>query len=313
LPAQAKTLTNQEPLFDVFDGSGASAGDSTVYPGTNFIGTKIFGYTEGTGIVDTILGFPLSYKSFENVGDIQFTNYFQTDTFEYLEQFSQVSKSIGSFVMRQQTNAGLQIRNLWTPIDEKSKQFQIINHIHTGETNYFEIDINPNDSKTIPYFKVYLDNKRLDTSLYTTTVFGGRTAVVIQADQLTVGQLITIKIFSNSVSKIGYFETPNNLDHNPINANFTNLTLGQVRNHLISMADEHSGLTGQVLGKNNLRDVVNKNWQGTIQQHTSPVALASLFLVEQNLDIIKAVEFAQREYSKFKSRFLDIVYYIINV
>ena len=306
LPAQAKTLTNQEPLFDVYDATGASAGDSTVYPGTTFNGTKIFGYTEGTGAVDTILGFPLSYKSFENVGDIQFTNYFQTDTFDYLEQFAQVSKSIGSFVLRQQTDAGLQIRNLWTPADEKSKQFQVINHLHTGETNYFEIDISPSDSKTIPYFKVYIDNKRLDSSLYTTTVYGGRSAVVIQADQLTVGQLITIKIFSKSISKIGYFETPGNLDHNPINTNFTSLTLGQVRNHLVKMADEHYGLTGQVLGKNNLRDIVNKDWQGTIQQHTSPVALASLFMVEQNLDIIKAVEFAQREYSKFKSRFLDM-------
>jgi hypothetical protein len=50
------------------------------------VGTKIFGYVIGTGINDPVLGFPLSYKTFQAQGDIKFQNYFNTDTFEYVDE-----------------------------------------------------------------------------------------------------------------------------------------------------------------------------------------------------------------------------------
>jgi len=46
---------NQAPLFDIFDSTGNSLGSQTAYPSTNFTGTKLFSYAEGSGALDPIL------------------------------------------------------------------------------------------------------------------------------------------------------------------------------------------------------------------------------------------------------------------
>ena len=81
-PAQQKTKLNQAPLFDVFDDVGISYSDSNKYPSSTFAGTKIFSYKQGTGKKDSNLGFALSYKSIQNIGDIVFDNNFDTDTLD---------------------------------------------------------------------------------------------------------------------------------------------------------------------------------------------------------------------------------------
>ncbi len=306
LPAQQKTQINQEPLFDAFDANGYSAGDAAIYPGTKFTGTKIFGYREGSGKQDSILGFPLVYRNFENVGDIEFENFFQRDTFNYLAGFTEATVAISNFVLRQKTDTSFKIKNIWTPAAEPSKQFQIIQHVYDGTTNYFEIDVLPEDSRTVPYLKVYVGTTRLADTTYTVTQFGGRYAVVINVDQLVLNERVIIKIYSLAQTKIGKYETPINLDYNPLNTNFDYLTLGQVRNHLKIQADNNFGVIGQVLSSNNLRDLDIKSWQGSILQHSGSLAMAKLFLTEPNLNAINAIELAAREYIKFKNRFLDM-------
>ena len=69
---QTKTKVNQTPLFDLFDSNGVSFTDTIVYPNSSFAGNKIFKYVEGTGAVDTELGFALTYSNVENIGDIVF-------------------------------------------------------------------------------------------------------------------------------------------------------------------------------------------------------------------------------------------------
>jgi hypothetical protein len=306
LPAQQKSQINQEPLFDAYDTAGFSAGDAGVYPGTKFAGTKIFGYREGIGVQDAVLGFPLVYRNFENVGDIEFENFFQRDTFNYLAGFTEATVAISNFVLRQKTDTEYRIKNIWTPTSEDSKQFQVIQSIYDGTTNYFEIDALPEESKTIPYLKVYIGVKRLEESAYTVTQFGGRYAVIINVDQLILNERVVIKVYSLAQSKIGKYETPINLDYNPLNTNFDYLTLGQVRNHLRTQADNHYGVLGDVLGSNNLRDLDIKAWQGSILQHSGSMAITQLFLTDQNLNAITAIEFAAKEYTKFKNRFLDM-------
>jgi hypothetical protein len=306
-PSQQKESGNQEPLYDAFDTNGYSAADSIVYPGSKFVGTRIFGYKLGTGTSDSILKFPLSYKNFENVGDIEFSNYFQTDSFNFLSGFAEVNTSISNFVLKQQTeSSGVQLRNIWTPIGTDSKQFQLITHEFDGTTNYFELDVKEEISREIPYLKVYVNNTLLLKTQYTVEQYGARTAVVIPASSLSVGQQITIKVYSKQQSLLGHYQTPINHDANPLNSNFESLSLGQIRNHLVTKVDNHYGIVGPTLGKNNLRDLYNKNWQGSILQHASPVSLASLFLVDHDLNIIQAVEFAQKEYTKFKNKFIDM-------
>ena len=307
IPAQQKGGYNQPPLFDIFDLTGYSATDTSVYVGSKFFGTKLFSYKVGTGLVDPKLGFPLSYKNFQNVGDIEFVNNYDTELFQYLSNKLEISKAVNTMYLKQQTATGARYKNIWTKFAEPTKQYQILTYEFDGLTNYFEIDILPAESKTIPYTKVYVDNKIADPAQYEIVKYGGRYAIIIDESLLSFDPVskVDILIYSNSSSSIGHYQLPANLDQNSENLNFESLTLGQLRQHLITMSTSHYGMTGSVLSTNNLRDIDIKPWQGAIVQHASPVMYSSLFLGDNGLEFIESIEYAQKEYTKFKNKFID--------
>ena len=307
LPAQQKESYNQAPLFDVFDSDGYSAADSSKYVGSKFFGTKLFSYKVGNGANDAKLGFPLSYKNFQNVGDIEFLNNYDTETFQYLSNKLEISKDINTMYLKQKTSSGFRYRNIWTKLAEPTKQYQVITHEFDGLTNYFEIDILPAESKTIPYTKVYVDNAIIEPTQYEIVKHGGRYAVIIDQTLLSFdpASKVDILIYSNGISSIGHYQLPPNIDQNTENLNFGSLTLGQLRQHLTTMSTSHYGMTGNVLGTNNLRDIDIKPWQGAIVQHASPAMYSSVFLGDKGLEFIEAIEFAQKEYTKFKNKFID--------
>lgn len=305
LPAQQKSKINQAPLFDCFDVNGSSARDAVAFPGSKFTGTKVFGYAVGTGKNDAALGFPLRYKNFNNVGDIEFINFFSTDSFAYLNGINEVTLPINNLVLQQKTASGTSTRNIWTEIEEPNKQAQIIVSDFDGTTNYFEIDILPAASRTVPYIKVLVDSVRVPESGYQIVQSGGRKAVIVAEQYLTIGSRVVIEIFSAQQTSIGHYKTPVNLDFNPANASFDTLTLGQIRQHLVVQVDNHYGVVGRATASNNLRDLDSSRWQGNILQHSALFGLVKLFMIDKEFDAYKAIEFAQKEYIKFKNRFLD--------
>lgn len=78
--SQAKTLAHQDPLFKVYtiDNVEVSQYDN------EFIGNKIFGYKQGTGNTDAILGKKLSYKDTPKGAEYEFENYLNTYTLNYV-------------------------------------------------------------------------------------------------------------------------------------------------------------------------------------------------------------------------------------
>lgn len=304
--SQKKTQINQAPLFDVFTENNNSLTDNTLFLNSTFTGTKLFSYKTGTGANDLVLGFPLSYRNFNNVGDIQFDNNFDNDEFNY-ETVAFTTEKINNYYLRQNSSIdSYQFRNVWTNTSEPSKQYQLFNYQFDGTTNYFEIDILPDESAGVPTLVVYRNFNVLDSSTYAIVNVGARTTVRVSIGQLAVGDFITIKIYSQSVSQIGYYEIPKNLDLNSINSNFENLTLGQLRNHLITISQNSNFLTGTVPGVSNIRDLQIKRQGGSILQHTAPVIYSNLFLLDKNLNFIKSTEYAQKEYTKFKNKFLEL-------
>jgi hypothetical protein len=308
LVAQQKQTRNQSPYFDIFNSDGVSASNTTVYTGSKFSGTKLFAYKVGTANIDPVLGFALSHKNFQNVGDIEFVNHYDTDTFSYLKNKIQINKPVNYLLVKQKRDTNFRFRNMWTRTAETTKQYQALVYDFDGQTNYFELDALPASSETVPYLKVYVDNQLLLSTAYSIVKFGPRYAVAINPEYLLTGSKVDLLVFSNTVSNIGYFQVPANLELNAENQNFTSLTLGQLRQHLITMTQNHYGLSGPVLGKSNLRDLATKNWQGLILQHASPTPYASAFLGDNGLEFVEATEYAQKEYSKFKNKFLDKVY-----
>ena len=364
LESQLKSAVQQEPLFDVFDGNGKSLTD---YYKTTFAGTKIFGYLiNSAGVNDSVLGFPLSYRNFGTQGDIEFGNYFNTDTFNFVVNQQVVTENVSmGYLKITKSRDTIKYKNTWTTVTEPSKQYQLIGYVYNGVSNVFPIDVTPNEAVSIPYLKVFKNYTYLSASQWvlinnqirltasevfvgdgTTTTFllasssttlgvvmiingttrkaaglyGVNGSVITfttapaKGDVIdirtilnpTVGDQIDILVYSDEVSKLGYYEIPSNLDLNAQNIDINTLTLGQMRNHLVALGQNSTTVVGNILGDCNLRDVDIKQQGGTILQHSAPIPYAELFLLDDQANFVDSLRLAQREYSRFKNKFLDL-------
>jgi hypothetical protein len=303
---QQKNGINQSPLFDIFDDTGTSI---STYTNSTFAGTQIFSYAIGTGVNDPVLGFPLSYRNFNQIGDIQFTNNFDSDTFNFTDGAgtAQSDVNINSVGWLQQNSdlTNSTIRNSWTTNTEQEKQFQIISGVYDGNNSYFQIDITNSTEATVPYFRVYRNS--IQTTDWETITVGVLNYVHITDPDLTTGDQIDILIYNSSaVSQLGYYEVPKNLDFNSKNANFTTLTLGQLRNHLSTMVANSNQVVGSFPGSSNLRDLNIKPQGGSILQHASPALAVPIALVDPYFNFVDGLDLARREYSKFKNKILEL-------
>jgi len=299
--AQQKTQLQQAPLFDVLDSQGKSLGS---YYRSTFKGTQLFGYVRNSaGVVDTVLGFALKYRNFGTQGDIEFENYYDTDVFEFVEnQISQKDLRISEhgFLSEISDRYTTNLRNNWRTVVESSKQYQILTYTYNGIKNSFVLDIQAADAVSIPYIKVYKNNVFLPVSDYR---ISGKELTVNAV--MAVNDKIDVLIYSKAPSKIGHYEVPSNLNLNAQNIDLDQMTLGQIRNHLVALSQNSTNLVGNVLSTNNLRDIDINSQGGTILQHSAPVTYAMMFLMDKTSNFIDALQFAQVEYSRFKNKFLE--------
>ena len=130
--SQQRAKLNQAPLFDLYDIQGDSYGNKDYYL-SNFNGNKIFSYTEGTGQVDSYLGFPLAYRNIDAIGSILFTNNLVSDTI--------IVSQIGSPTYTLSTNqAYCKINNVYENAWKLAVEYPIplITSTETSITSYYE-------------------------------------------------------------------------------------------------------------------------------------------------------------------------------
>ena len=340
--SQQKTYLQQAPLFDVLDstldlstGQLVKGKSLSQYTRSTFAGTKIFGYDRATsGIVDSVLSkgpvapikdangndiynFYLSYKNFNTQGDIKFSNFYSTDTFSFVDSAGKiVSQHISlGYIQKIVDGQTLLPKNTWLTVPEQSRQYQLFSFIYTGPvspdnllningyTDTFTLDITPAaGEQSIPYVKVFQNFVYLKPT----------TDWTIKGNQITINtplsenDQIDILIYSTDISSIAFYQVPQNLDLNAQNIDVDNLTLGQMRNHLVALAQNSTIVTGDVLAQSNLRDIDIKQQGGTILKHSAPTPYASLFLIDDQANFINSVRYTQQEYTKFKNKFLEL-------
>lgn len=309
---QTKTSLNQAPLFDVFDSTGTSFGDRSKYPMTSteesFNGSKIFGYKVGTGTDDTVLGFPLTYKNFNNIGDIQFENYFDTETFVYTIDKVDYTENVNKgSLYRNNDNGSVTELNVWETVSTHSRQYQNISYDYDGINNSFEIDIIPDLSTDTPNLVVFVNFKRLPIGDYQIfNIPNNKQLVAIKPTRLSDGARVTILVYSASAtSKAGFYEVPDNLNFNAKNEVMSSPTLGEMRNHVSSQANSSTQFYGEFPGNSNLRDIDVTTRRGTILQQSAPVSYAGMFLADTSHNFVTSLFNAQHEYTRFKNRFLS--------
>ena len=313
IEGQSKSGLNVPPLFDVFDDDGNSFGDRTVYPIVNndlaFIGTKLFSYREGAGTDDSVLGFPLSYRNLDNQGDIEFVNNFDSDTFNYsTDGATQITEKVNRGYLHRNNSDGTADRfTVWNTVLEPTKQYQIFSYEFDGLNNDFRFDIAPNTNTAVPNLKVFLNFKRLEQTQYQVVVLPDNQRIVnLDPRLLTDSAKIDILVYSDQISRQGYYEIPTNLNFNEQNQVVSYPTLGQLRNHIGSLTRNSQEFVGAFPGTSNLQDLDLTSYPGTILQQSSPVSYASMFLTDKTFSFVDSVYNALQEYTRFKNKFLTL-------
>jgi len=306
IASQTKTKVNQYPIFKLYDSTGININDTTTYPASDFLGNSLFKYTLGTGKNDTIIGIPLKYRTFNNVGDILFDNTYVNDTFNYKKTTGVATVSTATTLAKKTHpySNTVSYTNGWEKGIQHSRQFQQIEYtVDDIAIKSYDLGANPDTSVTaLPNVFVYINNKR--TTAFTIALQNGLYSCKLTNTQV-LGDSITIQFFSKTTSKSAYYVVPKNLESNGQNEKFTNITLGQLQNHVSALVDTNKFFTGSLQGSNNLRDLENyKATEGLITQHSSSMILPMLLSQQSELNYVDSLKFANSEYEKFKSKFL---------
>ena len=305
---QTKLEINQTPLFDIFDSNGISFSDKTVYDSSTFAGTKLFSYKVGNGANDSVLGFPLTYKNINNVGDIVFDFNLLNDSFEYkVLSTVNTSKTDIGFLKIISDLQNFTFENGWIECEVTNVQPIIRIYKNSGLLNDFPIDVydDSNDLDDLQV-KVLINGINLPKGKYEVLDGVVRKFVRLQ-DSVTLNDIVTLKCYAKqSKNNKGYYEVPNSLQNNPLNDNLISFTLGEVIDHVGTIVDNLNSFSGSFPGVGNLRDLADVSKFGTrFLQHSGPLNFPLYHLTGKSFNVLKSLEKARLDYGKFKRAFLN--------
>jgi hypothetical protein len=314
--AQKKTSLHQSPLFDVFDENGNSFGDNSVYLGTTFVGNKIFSYAAGTnGSVDPVLGFILTYKPINNIGDIIFNFNFATDTFKYSESSAVKTYSVSSGFLKKIANDGSATYSSgWKKCELSNTQAAVRIYKNLNIVNDFNLDIYDDINQlTDLEIRIYVNGVRLNKTNGTInnwSIIDGPLYKKIRFNtDLLLTDILTVRSFSKQpINTNGYYELPLNLQNNPQNQSIGSMALSEVLDHVDSIVDNlGTQFVGEIPGYNNLRDLPNISSYGTkFVKHGCPFELSLFHITSSSTNVIRALEKAREDYNKFKRTFISV-------
>ena len=309
--AQQKSNVQEPPLFDVFDSNGYSFGDTTQYPSTNFIGSKLLSYAVNPdNPVDTVLGIPLAFFSINNIGDTLFDNNFYTDTFIYTPTSTGAGQTVNvsdGFVYQYSNLTAFTLETGWQTAAIPSLARQQFQFTYNGQP--LQLDVVVETDLNVPAVQIFINNVYQDPSTYTLTTNSlGNTVIILTGTGYVDGDIIEVLVYSQTASAQGFYEVPVNLENNPFNGNSSQFTLGTVRQHYGTICENLLDFQGTINGRNNTRDLGNIIPFGQqILQQSSPLTLAGFFIRNANYDIFGALAYNSQEYTKYKNKILTAV------
>jgi hypothetical protein len=164
-----------------------------------------------------------------------------------------------------------------------------------------------NANNTVPSVQIFINGRFIESDKYSYTVGTNTTTIDLNSTDVP-GDIIEVAVLSNQTSATGFYQVPMNLNNNPINSNSEAFTLGTIRNHYSSIAQNLIALSGPVIGANNTRDLGNIIPYGLqILQQSAPLTLTGYFLRSADYEIFSSIAYNSSEYIKFKSQLLNAV------
>jgi len=297
--SQAKTAVNQPPLFDVFDTNEVSFADAETYPVSTFTGSKIISYKPGSSVIDTELGFSISYLNINNVGDIVFDWNWDTESFNYTMDRSIFSKKIATGFYK--TNPSATFNNGWIKTNNTYIQPIVDSVIITEPTSTVTlktVDWNIASNQLIVNF--YLNGKKINNEYSRAGNEFTFTGITFAAKDI-----LAIKLITDLEPVEGYYEIPVGLEKNPLNELLETFTLGQAVDHVLTSVEFNTEFTGTLPGVSNLRDIANyQQYAKRFLKHSGISALSISLLCDKTNNIIKSIQYSRKAYTDFKNNFL---------
>ncbi len=301
--SQDKTSINQFPLFDVFDSDEVSFSDAEKYPVSSFKGTKIISYKSGNGVIDSELGISLNYLNIDNLGDVLFESNWDSDIFTYQNNIV-ASKKINFGYLKFNTLSDYTYNNTWSKTDRTFLQPIVDSLIVDSATDTISFDSvywNQATREKIIFYK----NGLLFKDPYIRS--GNRNQSFKFSNKFNVGDVITIKVFTDATPDQGYYEIPISLEKNPLNQDLSEFTYGQVLDHLGTMIEVDDTFQGQYPGSSNIRDISGfQKFGRRLIKHEGIAPLALVLLCDKELNVVKSIDYAGIEYQQFKNNFITL-------
>ena len=103
---QRKASVNTAPLFKAYDSKKRALDDDWLYPQSSFKGTPLFSYKTATTstVNDSVLGFPLEYRNFNNFSEIVFENNMSSAVISYTPFGANATNFVKGYIYYKQSN-----------------------------------------------------------------------------------------------------------------------------------------------------------------------------------------------------------------
>lgn len=311
--SQEKTGVNVCPYFDLFDYNDNSYVDDLYYKDSQFYGNKLFSYKVGDGSNDAELGFPIAYQNINNTGDIVFEFNLTNQEFVYTQENNEfaLQKTDTALLRKYTDRESYEVVNGYSTANKVASQIVIRQHIADGTTQTFAVDVyDETDFINDVWIRVYRNNEvqNRDVDYVTTKDVNDRNYIQFINTVVEDGESIIIKTRSHyAKNSNGFYELPYNLERNPLNDDISEFTLGEVIDHATTIIEEVDGFVGTFPGTGNLRDLGNVAKYGRkFLKHSSPFNLSAYHLLSERANVLDALDYARKEYAKFKRAFIEI-------
>lgn len=299
-PGVQKQGRNDPPLFALYDYENIALDDAGIYPSSDFAGSKIFGYQEdldNTALeFDPVLGMRLVYDS---EGEIVFENFITTERYSYAN-----NTDINGYYFFRKTESTPEYQSDWIPAEFETKQYIIDEFIVAEAQTEFELTTSPDADQpgNTPNLVIEYNGNNITDYAITDNV------VTISSVPLEAGTPIIFKTYNADYqgNQDTYFEVPKNLQYNPKTEDITTITSSDFFDHFKEMMELQVGFEGRAYGVNNWRNTAqNRSFGQHIIQHDTPLLKTMLTASVDDFDIMRALRFVEREYSRTQNKFAN--------
>ena len=310
------------PLFMLYDVDGNALDDPSIYPGSNFSGSKVFSYaTDSNQAIDSELNINVKIDQF---GDFVFNNDLEINTVSYVIGGTS-STYHGYLFARLALPTGDEYTNSWYRSPDPSRQYIVNEFVITSSATSFILDQAPaprsQDGLPTVFASVVNIDKQESQLVQGVdyTMIGSMINII--TPQIS-GTLLTVRTWNPVAPDImvGYYEIPKNLSANPNNLPITQISRSQFLRQFSQIIGNQPGINGPSLGQNNYRDTPQLKHLGqSILNHRAPLLKLAVLNSTPLSDItgtispsdpMMAIQNAQRSYQRFYGRFIQTLFNI---